>query len=117
MKPILLVAAVGILVGCKKHDAIRDLVENDTSGAPAAVAACLSRRDLPVDACKRVASRVADNVVAAEHPNDLQCGDALELADRMLPEKLGALAGKCCHGALATEVEAICKRLKNAPHG
>jgi hypothetical protein len=117
MRRLVLVAAIAALVGCKKQDAVRDLVENDTSGAPAAVAACLGRRDLPAGACRRVAVRVADNVVAAERPNDLQCGDALELANRMAPEKLVVLAGKCCHGALASEIEAICKRVMNAPHG
>lgn len=106
---VLLTITLPILIGCKQ-DPVRELVEKDTTGSAAAIAACQSRSDLPVTACKRVAARAADNVLLVERPNDLQCGDALVLADRMAPEKLGALALKCCHGALATEVEAICKR-------
>jgi hypothetical protein len=82
------------LAGCKS-DAVRDMVENDKDGSPLAVAACFDRPDLPADACKRVATRRIDSVLAMAAPNDLQCWDATRAAQKFAPDKVDALKTKC----------------------
>jgi hypothetical protein len=105
-----LVAAAG---GCKQreHDPMRELVEHDTTGSAAAMAACSTNRTLPVDACQRVAARGADHVLRLEPPTRLDCEDAIELAQRLAPEKLRPLYDKCCHGEIGLQIASVCKSI------
>jgi hypothetical protein len=112
----LIAVALALAAGCAKRDPLRELVEKDTTGSAAAMAVCARPEGTPppVEACKRVGARGADNVLAMAKPNEVQCADAMELAERFAPEKLTALAAKCCYieNGLDSASEAICKRLK-----
>jgi hypothetical protein len=84
-----------LLVGACQREAVRDLVERDTDGSALALAACLERTDLPPDACRRVAERYLDRVLAMEQPNDLYCWDATRASQKFAPQRLAAIQSKC----------------------
>jgi hypothetical protein len=109
MRTLIMLLALGAVTGCKR-DAVRELVEKDTDGSPAAVAACLSRGDLPRDTCQRVAEHDVARVLAMESPNRLACGDAMLVASRWAYWSAKQLAEKCCKDLreLATDVREAC---------
>jgi hypothetical protein len=98
--------------GCdSKRDPVRELVEHDASGSAAAIAACQRRQNLPAEACRAVAMRAADHVLLLAPPSRLDCEDAIELAERLAPERLHALAGNCCRGELGKQLADVCTRI------